>query len=282
MKHIQKTNDGPVTLKKLLHLHNGGMELARDPNHIHASDLTNEKHQYCPRERYIMVKYGLSWPDRMVNTVMRITFDMGHYTQALFNNRWLRDKHYGYWRCVACRDTQIGFGNKWKHCECGGEYQYQEMQFVHKDMDRLTGSTDSLVLLVDGEKLTMVEVKIMDKDEFKGLVAPLSEHTTRTRFYLWLMENSTNPAREFTDLKRAKILYIMRGYGQKDEKGLMSPFKEFDIERDDAQIQHLIEAAMATTVGINTGVPPKGVCSTMTCTRATHCPVRKECFSGEF
>ena len=147
------------------------------------------------------------------------------------------------------------------------------------------------MLLAMGEpKLRPVEIKTMDKDQFKTLVAPLAEHKLRTTYYLRIIAESDHSWATMVSTERSTILYVSKGgYGCQDDTlkgwGLreqFSPFKEFTVERNDAMTEALDRRAKVVKdfrdgkVGM-----PHGLCVTALSKRAKFCPQRAACFSGE-
>ena len=128
----------------------------------------------------------------------------------------------------------------------------------------------------------------MDKDQFKELKGPLAEHRLRTNLYLRIMAESSSPWSNTINHEKATVLYISKGgWGCADpqlkEWGLkeqFSPFKEFEIARDDSQTDDLADRARtvkefrAGKVGM-----PFGICATALVPRAMKCPLRAACFS---
>jgi len=273
-----------ISIKRMIHALVGGMEDARSNKKIHASDLTNEDREFCPRERVLVSKLDLKPKPRMISAPMRMTFDLGWATQQVLNDKWLRDRMVGSWKCQSCSATRAftpfpkdGCNNIKAWCN----WKYQEMVFIHQDIPMFSGSIDAFVD-VGQPKLHMVEVKIMDKDYFKALKAPLSEHKLRTNLYLRLIAESTTSFKEFIDTSVATVLYVMRGFGSKGDDGEISPLKEFHVKRNDADTDHLIKLAADAAKGLEGGDIPDGICHSMTCPRASKCPVASECFSGKW
>jgi hypothetical protein len=61
----------------------------------------------------------------------------------------------------------------------------------------------------------------------------------------------------------------------------MSPFKEFTVTRNDAEVEAYFEMARAVDESTDK-VFPRGICPHSQCDRAMSCRVVKECFSGEY
>lgn len=287
MKHLKKflKDKKEVRIKDLLNSAIGGFETARSAAKLHASMLTNTEKEYCPREAALLLTLKKKSKDQFIGVPMRTTFDEGNDKQWRLNNDWLRDRMVGDWACTSCGATKKFCKAPKGVCDKQGircNWEYQEVRFDHP-VTMATGGLDALVD-VGLTKLRLVECKIMDKDMFRELKAPLAEHRTRTQLYLRLIEESTGPMKEHVDTERATILYILRGFGLKDEDGDISPFREYLVERDDSVTETPIGKAHALThfrVWPDKGFPG-GVCSDTFCKRAKSCSVSAECFSGQY
>lgn len=280
MKFLKTSTHDFMSVKELLHHHVGELEQGRSPKNLHASSLTKEDPEYCPRAH--AYEYGSNKAtEHLVNTTLRVTFDMGNAIQSLLNNVWLRDQNYGNWVCSSCGTSKMFTTAPQKACGKAGvrcNWNYSEIMFRHKELNRLIGSIDCLINN-GGPKLRMVECKIMDKDYFKALKAPLSEHKVRTKLYLKLIAESDSELKNLIDLEEATILYISRSFGFKDEKGRISPFKEYHVKRNDEDVQYLMDKASKFQDFVDTGVHPPRICDTISCPRANLCKVRALCFS---
>jgi hypothetical protein len=149
---------------------------------------------------------------------------------------------------------------------------------------------DMLLMMGEG-KLRPVEIKTMAADQFKTLAAPLAEHRLRTNLYLRIISESDQSWASLIATDRASILYISKAaYGCADpqlkEWGLkesFSPFKEFWIERDDAETNAIVEPAKVVKAFRKGKIGmPKGVCPTAMTKRACGCAFKTACFSGEY
>lgn len=276
MKFIKSTVHSHLSVKDLLLKSVGGKEPARPVHDLHASDLTKQQPEFCPREFWLHRKLDLQRPEQYVQHAMRVTWDEGRDKQWRLNNEYLRDVMWGHWRCVRC-----GAEEKWqtvpsadgcKHSK--HVWEYEEPVFHHPS--GFSGSLDGVVQFTPA-KLRMLECKIIKGDDFRDLKAPLAEHRIRTQLYLRLLaEANTEPAAKI-DNSVAHVLYIMRGHGVKQDQGGISPFREFLVERNDAAVEKFVRMAYALKQGI-----PEGVCSNSLCLRAQQCPVTKHCFSTKY
>ncbi len=281
---------GKLIIKDLLHSKVGGSEPARGQQTIHASDLTKQNNQwgvgYCPREvrlREVMPD-APKRPPQFLPVATAVTFNEGRDKQKRLNEDWLVDIMYGDWVCLSCtvrrefclRPEEID--DEYQHVHV---WQYEEPRIIDY-ISKTSGGLDAIVD-VGREKLHIIECKIMKADDFKSLVAPLSEHRVRTKLYLRQVAGSRQKFAKKIETDYAHILYIMRGHGCKQEDGRISPFKEFIVERDDAEVQHYIGMAHALTLSRQDDkIFPAGVCNTQMDSRAVKCPLSKVCFSSKF
>jgi hypothetical protein len=266
----------PLRLIDLLLRDVGGPEPARPVEELHASDLTHQDREFCPREVVLMRKLGVQHPERYIPHALRVTFDDGRDKQWRVNNNYLRPYMFGPWRCRRC-DAVSDWSAQPKGAGCPTgkhDWEYKEPEFRHPS--GFTGSIDGIVKFSSAH-YRMVEVKIMNVEDYKELVAPLAEHRVRTRLYLRLVAECPEDHTAKIDVSEAHLLYIARGHGLKGDRGQITPFKEYIVKRDDASVERYVRMAYAVS-----GPMPEGVCSDVMCKRAKVCPVRKPCFSGQY
>ena len=65
------------SLVQMLHERIAGMRKARPLHKIHASDLTYEKREFCPREYALTDITGKKRGDEFISTALQTTFDNG-------------------------------------------------------------------------------------------------------------------------------------------------------------------------------------------------------------
>lgn len=277
--------------KKLLHNLMPYTETGRADDHLHASEITREEPPFCPRKR----AYTVSPPDgvsikpksKTISTSLAYTFDIGNYVQSRINNVWLRDYMVGHWECEACQQ-------KWTFCgapkkTCNGKNctlpTYKEVVFHHPALG-FVGSTDGLVY--NGtKKLTLGEFKTLDKDEFKKLEAPFTEHRIRTQLYLFLIAESDSIYKNVIDTNEAWVLYTSKAFGIKDEvqakynyrDANFSPFKEYKIKRDDNAIAPYLDKVKELNGFLAGGSLPQRICARPEDKVAQACEMCKVCFS---
>jgi hypothetical protein len=280
---------GKAIVKDLLHAKVGGSEPARGQHTIHASDLTKQNNQwgvgYCPREVRLreVIEDAPKRPPQFLPVATAVTFHEGRDKQKRLNEDWLVDIMYGNWRCLACGETREACKrpDHIKSTTHEHVWEYEEWRVLDY-RSKTSGGIDAIVD-VGREKLLLIECKIMKSDDFKALVAPLSEHRVRTRLYLRQIAGSRQKFAKKIETDYAIILYIMRGHGCKQDDGKISPFKEYVVERDDSEVQHYLGMAHALTLSRQDDkIFPAGVCATQMDDRAKKCPFAKTCFSTKF
>lgn len=288
-----------VSIKLLLHQRLHGWETARDHATIHASELMKPL-EFCPREFALLDLTNRKGKDQFIGTAMAVTFRHGRNVEKAIRDEWLRDIAVGYWKCGVCQYLNVDgqsrplFGKapkiKCPKCGWGHQWQYEEVRFKSSDSG-ISGGIDVL-LDVGAPKLMLTEIKTLDKDEFKALKAPLAEHRFRTSLYLRLTEESMLLEAAKVNIREARLLYVSKSYGFKDETireaGIkdsgISPFKEFTIKRDDT----LSETPIAKASALNnfrknpSAGTPCGICVNGLTKRAQQCSAIAACFSGKF
>ncbi len=265
---------------------------------VHASEVTKEDPQFCPREWAFYDITGKRPRGELVTTSQAATFRLGHIIQAEVTDWAVRAGiAVGDWECSVCRYLQPMSKKPKRGCSsCRDwsdipnealDWRFKEPRFI-SGISGASGGIDLLVDLPGREKLLAVEIKTMMKEDFLRLQMPKGEHRTRTCLYLRIIAESTDPASTMVDTEEARILYIVKGgWGQRGSSdwGLMdgpwSPFKEFRVYRNDETTQPYHEKAKELADFRRDGVMPCGICPTQFHPRAKFCPVVNECFSGE-
>jgi hypothetical protein len=277
------------SVKFLLHKHLSGFDPARSLKVVHASELTKPE-GFCPRYYALadMVKY--KGKDRWLTTSEKMTFQIGRDQEKNLVN-WMGDmnKAVCHWKCVAC-GHQHQFQLRPVACETCGVKRFDPVEVRFQSAINGASCGVDMLLALGEPKLRPVEIKTIDKEEFKALKAPLAEHRWRSNLYLRLIAESDQSWSDMVSTETITILYVSKGgYGCLDEDvskwGLtekFSPFKEFAVTRDDSQTDDLVKRARVVKdfrdgkVGM-----PCGICSTAMAKRAATCPLRGPCFSGD-
>lgn len=272
----------------LLHRHLCNESKLRPYGEVHASDLMGQE-DFCPREHALGLEYGVHRGATRIYTSEQVTFDYGKAVEDLVRG-WFADigRAYGDWKCLACNQLHRFCRRPVKCKKCGARgFKYEEVAFLSPE-----GVIMRPDLYIDfgKPKLTMVEIKSIDKEKIKSLYAPLAEHRWRTNLYLRGIANSGGELAERIDTQKAFILYISKGgYGHQDDvvktwklkDGDYSPFKEFEVERNDEETDELMEYAAAVDEYKKTGKIPLGICPTSVVRRAKYCKMHDQCWGGD-
>lgn len=277
------------SLRFRLHEHLSIYEPARPLGTLHASELTKPE-GLCPRFYALADVTEFKPPKKFLSTSESVTYQIGRDMQDNIVN-WLGDMGavVGHWRCLACGKMHefCNRPHKCENCGCRG-FKPEEVRFVSEK----TGASCGVDCLykVSATSLKPIEIKTMDKEQFKGLVAPLAEHRLRTNFYLRIIAESGHHWSNLVDTKHATILYttkggygcadpVLKGWGLRDQ---YSPFKDYEITRDDKATNAVADRARVVHEFRKGKHPmPHGLCATALSKRAQYCPLKKVCFSGD-
>lgn len=281
-------------ISHMIHRELAGWEEPRSSKNIHASDLFKD-HEFCPRERAFIDMGLVKVKPSFIGTALKITFAHGRNLEYSLRNEWLRKYMVGFWECGACGHNHEVFGKapKVKCPVCTfNQWRYKEVRVLDAESG-VSGGIDGFVDM--GEMaLRVLELKSMDKDEHKKLIAPLAEHKVRTALYLKLLSVHNAPWVERVNKSVASILYISKSFGFKDESlkaaGIVdapfSPFKEYQVERDDSLFGDVLNRAKALTHWrkgeCSSSGLPAGVCPNGLCNRAQKCSAVSPCWSGNY
>ena len=276
------------SLKFQLHKHLGGYDPARPLKNIHASELTKPE-GFCPRAYALHDVTDIKPKDRWLNTSLNLTFRIGRMVQdSLVNDFADMGKAISHWECTSCHKLHEFQMRPLKCVKCFNKsFIPKEVRFI-SDVTGASAGIDMLVA-VGKQKLTPVEIKTINPEDFKALVMPLSEHRQRTSLYLRIISESVHPWSGMVDSQSAIVLYVSKGgFGVADplpkQWGMyegFSPFKEWTVERDDALCAEpsrrakVVKDFRAGLIGM-----PCGLCSTAMAKRALGCEWKAPCFSG--
>lgn len=286
----------PGSLHLVYHLHRvlAGDRPLRSHKTVHASDVTSETRKFCAREFALLDVLGRDRGVEFLHTARAWAFehsgDCADLAIRVFAEAGVA---VGDWECRHCGHVHRvrKLPKRCKTCGCRS-LRYQEVRVV----SATSGVSGGIDMLADlgGPKLTIVEMKAVQKDDFVKLEAPLAEARVRTNLYMRLADEDEADWTDRLDVNRAKVLYLCKaGFGQKGgpppewgiKDGPWSPFKEYAVDRDDASVEPYCEPARALHEwrALDGKAPiPGGVCSTLFSKRAQQCPVAKECFSGNY
>ncbi len=279
-----------VSIIPLLHKAMSGPQKARPIKNIHASALTNENLLFCPREYIICDKDKLTQQDQNIGTSLAYTFALGTAIQELINNKWLVDRMVGDWECTACKQKFSMTYKKKCACKCNIPIA-DNCNLVYREFrakSEICGASCGIDALVDVglPKLQMVEIKSIDKDQFKDLEAPKPEHRLRTTMYLRLLNESNSKLKKYVNMDYATVLYCQKAFGVKaftpSGDANFSPFKEYYVDRDDSLSDTQCNKSEVVKVSREQDLIPFGVCPTAYSKRAHSCNCSNACFSGRF
>lgn len=293
LKNIKASGTSSFSPKLEIHRSVPRTDPPREHFPLRASDLMNDKYEFCPREHAFLDLQVASKKGEFIGTAQRLTFNHGRFMEDQIRNDLLRHLAVGDWVCGVCGHQLNTFSEapkiKCPSCGWGHKWQYNEVRYE----DPYTGVSGGLDLLLKcgAPQHLMVELKTISPDMFKELVAPLAEHKARTALYLRLVAQSTIPHSDRVNSKEARVLYAMKAYGVKDESlkangikdSAFSPFKEFRVTRNDDILATPLARARVLKVWRETkkGMPC-GVCPNGLMKRAQSCSAVSACFSGKY
>lgn len=295
IKELKKLNpnDHSDSIKYNLHKKLCGADPARSIHTLHASELTREKREFCPREYALLELTKKKIPDGFLSTSLQVTYAMGRIVQDIVVDTLAdMDKAVGSWGCMVC-GTVTRFAKRPNQCDKCGCMKFEPIE--ERFTSAISGASCGIDMLWNNkqQKHTILEIKTMDKDEFKTLKAPLAEHRVRTNFYMRIVAESDAPEAQRIRTDEARILYISKGgFGCKDEEVGMwdfydsqfSPFKEFIVKRDDTLTEGYTKKGMELMEwrANKKGPLPNKICGNALFDRAKQCHTCKECFSVGF
>lgn len=259
-----------------------GFQHGRPRSVLHASDVTQP--DFCPRyEAFLDLEDKQISPGMYVSAALAATFDVGKATERLIVEQWGGDKVIGNWRCRICLTERSMCHKPTDTCiDHKHDWEYLQWPAVSQEYG-ISGSVDSLWNL--GTPLWMMsELKIMSPTEFEGIIAPLPEHRIRTNLYMKLISDSNSVYKDRVNLHEARVLYTSRAYGKKNDihGGEILPWKEYVVERNDADLLPVLDKAKQLKVFRETTQMPAGICPTALDKRAKKCDKCTECFSGKW
>ena len=280
-KAVQEKLMPKNTVIQLIRDNLSGFKKERSHKTVHASSVT--KSGFCPRLYALLDIHGEKPKDTYLPAALQATFDVGNAVGDLVREEWVGDASVGNWHCKKCNTMKTFQHKPAKNIPCSNygycDWKYEEIAFECID----TGVSGSIDLIIDlgNPKYTIVELKIIAPTLFEKLAAPLAEHRIRTSLYINLIEHSNHAYKGAIDVQNAKILYVSRAHGKKHpEYGEVLPFKEFDIKRDDASTEKMLNLAKQVKTFREDGIMPDRVCEDNSCPLAKECSMRKECWSN--
>jgi hypothetical protein len=281
--HLTKNLPKAFSLVDMLHGVLGGKVPARPYTTIRASAVTKQDLAFCPREVAILDLKKQKPKDEYIAPATKVAFEQGESLHHLARNNWLRSVAIGDWKCPMCGHKHYFTLAPKADCpKCGmkgSAFLYSEVEI--KSEHYIWGNLD---LIIDEglDKHCMVEIKTIDKDQFKELKMPLAEHRLRTNLYLELIRTSTLPEKDHINQDYARILYISKGYGAKNDDGKVSPFREFKVSYELSLLKPYIEKAQLVKLFRETGKIPKRICPSAMGPRVKACSVGADCWSATY
>jgi hypothetical protein len=253
---------------------------------LHASSIT-DSNGFCPREHVLVSLTDTAPSSQSISTSLRLTFDIGNAVQGILSS-YLTDLLWGTWACTHC-GHQEHYQSLPDWCtQCGvQEWRYEEPRFT-SPVTGISGGVDMVLKFPGHDLMRIVEVKTMEKDRFGDLKAPVASHRLRTMLYLRIISETEFADR--IDTQEGSIIYSDKGMGRADDGMLQkydryeptSPFKEYTIKRDDAQLESVIKKAMPIQLFKEKKLMPTGICAGIMDKRAKRCPVKHQCFSSAY
>lgn len=285
-----------------VHKHTASERPARPHNVVHASDLDPVRH-WCPREPARLTLHNKKRPAGFLSTAQRMTFGMGYKGADLLMQCIPPEKVWGHWKCRACKHT-MDFRYTPDKCEkCGGDrgaLKYKEV-FLRDPASGVVGSVDCFVDILGNGTKTPIEIKTEGNEGFKARSSATFDHEWRTMLYLWLIEQTPWAKGRGMNHQQGRVIYFTKeGYADepkikewKLQDWAKSAIKEYWVHRNDDMIENALNRAIeyrawrnsfdiGAEASVLTKVLPARVekCTSIACTRAADCPVRKECWKG--
>jgi hypothetical protein len=241
-------------------------------NHVHVSSLAGD---FCPRQYAIAKHENLSLFESLTGG-HKVTFAIGRAVEAHIRENLIADigkkNVYAKWTCECGKQYQQGFWANVQCSECGKPLDTFTEADVQDDENGVKGHPDFIFRFKN--KLVVVEIKSMKKDQWDELEAPLESHIRQATMYPYLLSKSVNP-----DRIHPMVIYI---YCTKDFKW-GSPYKEFHVdaseERYEKQRQDALAEAKQIKDYVQGGETPPRICQSQASSLAKKCPVAFRCFN---
>lgn len=270
-----------------LHCEMSGHDPDRPYFRLHASDVTNQDKEFCPRERALLIATKAEQDSRYISTETRTYFDIGEAYHDLVREKWGAKVSFGNWLCLGCEHL-VKTSYKPDACpKCGNKnLKYEELRVKSADSSISCG-IDWQVFSPKLDKAIAYEIKSINAEEFKKLVAPHAEHRIRTKLYLHSIANPEKPE-ETNHLRTdyAGIIYVTKGAPGEGEflggSGFTekrTPFKEYVIKRDDVEIEDYLNKGRQLKSFLAGGNLPEKICKTSSDKRADACSMCQQCWS---
>lgn len=290
LKFIKSPIKDKNSLRKTLHGHLAGLEPGRPLKTLHASDLTYSEHEFCPRERALLLRDKAKPPPQRITTSEQVTFRIGWDLEAAVREWFIElGMLVGDWACQHCGRKYLFQKHPYKCKLCSGKhFEYKEVRV--QTTSGIGCGLDMLLDMPGSAKHVVLEHKSIDKEKYKALVAPLADHVRRSKLYLKAVEEDESDRSNLIRSDRMLILYTSKGgYGTSCPEvklwdfwdGAFSPFKDFEILRDDEAIEDLDAKAWELEDWKKTGDLPCRICQSSLDKRAKKCNKATACWKED-
>lgn len=282
-----------------IHKNTAGPRKPRHHNVVHISDLDPSRN-WCPREPALLTTTGKKRESNFISTAQSTVFRMGYKAADLLMDLIPPEQIWGHWKCRACKHQMKFAYTPHKCSKCGADREalkYQEV-LVRDPATGVVGSVDCFVDILSNGKRTGVEIKSEMNDDFKSRTKATFDHEWRSKGYMYLMARDPIVRKKGVNLEEMRIMYISKGGWVEDAQIKNWPvidsgktaIKEYWCHRDDSVVANQFELATAyrewrkffdePTMAPSVPMPKRHKkCTSIGCTMASSCPVRKECWN---
>lgn len=214
-------------------------------NVIHVTDL----YDFCARRYVLAQRHKIAINvDKKFPPAMNVTFRLGQKMETM-----------------VLESLQSCLFGDFSTCPTCGTIRYNPPLFQYSVGDFIiTGHVDAVVSY--GDKLFILEIKSMDKDQFNNLTEPSLKYMWQLMSYLYLKKKKR--IKDISDV--GFLVYLSKGYNTK-------PVKVFPIEMDTPFLRH-IRGVMRELKTLSKRKLPKRICTTDLYPLAKECPVKDICF----
>lgn len=252
------------------------------------SPRASSVYKECVRLNVIGTKLSRRKTD-WVSVQSKVTFGLGNALHSYVQNspEVFGDRRLGFWKCLACGKIRY-FGKPPRaQCDkCGARVEatiYEEYTLQVESPVIVSGHPD-LFLDCGKNRMRVLELKSMKKENFLELRYPLVDHVWQILTYMRLCNRSKRPPPQKVDEKVGYILYVSKGQTANN----VLPYKMFPIVYDESTFRLIVDRLLLYKKGIQQY--PKSLpechkdCMSKDKTkmndfgyRAKACPVLQEC-----
>jgi hypothetical protein len=236
--------------------------------YVHVSSLAGD---FCPRHYAIAINEDLALYESVTGG-HKVTWAIGRSVETHVRDSFIegigRENIYGKWLCECKKKGFQGLYVE-KTCDCGKPIDKLHEPDIKDDHFGVWGHPD--LVFRRKNKLFVMEIKSMKKDQWDELTEPLPSHIKQALMYPYLLSHiSKNVA--------ATVTFV---YVTKDFKW-GSPYKEFHInvleEKYVKLRKQLLEEAKQVKDYTEKGTSPERICASPASVMAKKCPVVHRCF----